>query len=268
MLHQEMYELLDLLRHRETPVIVAPDVLGQVPRQALAPNAALGRQPALEVAPEALQAVDVPAPAIAELALAVGYEPVDIALGRDARVAEPGVRTDDRAASHSSTNQWQQGLGLHIGHDLRPDLAAPAEDAEDRRLGRAAAPLGAGATFGPPLVLPRAPEIGLVDLDGTAKARRHLLRHRVAQDGQGPQHSGLGQRQRLADRLGTEALHMASQQGAPVMPCHSQRQAGPPFVAAPRAASFPSTDDPGSGVRASRAAMPSGHAGILTLSVA
>ena len=57
MMMQELHELLHLVTNRQPPVIVPPDVLGQVERQPLAPDAAVGGQPALQGAPEPLQAV-------------------------------------------------------------------------------------------------------------------------------------------------------------------------------------------------------------------
>ena len=39
---EELHELMHLLIDRQAPVVVAPDVLGQVERQALASNPALG----------------------------------------------------------------------------------------------------------------------------------------------------------------------------------------------------------------------------------
>ena len=55
---QAVPQPLHLRGHRESPVVVAPDVLGPIQGQAVAPNAALGRQAALQIPPEALRAVD------------------------------------------------------------------------------------------------------------------------------------------------------------------------------------------------------------------
>jgi|GEM_PF-5954685 len=56
---QELHELMDLLSDRQASIVEAPDVLGQIQRQPLAPDPALGGQPPLQVALETFQAVDV-----------------------------------------------------------------------------------------------------------------------------------------------------------------------------------------------------------------
>ena len=120
---QHPHESDHLLIDRQAPMVVAPDVLGQIERQPSLADAAFGGQPALQVAPEALQAVDVAAVSIAELALPMRHQAMDVAVGRNPRVARPGVRADDRPAVDSSSEQGQECLGRHVRDDLRPHLA-------------------------------------------------------------------------------------------------------------------------------------------------
>lgn len=134
-------------------MIVTPDILGQVAGQSFPPDASLGRQAAFQVAPEALQSIDVAAPAVAER-LAVIYQPVDIAPGCDTRVAEEGVRADDRAELHPLVEEWQQGLGLYVGHDLCTHLSPSAQDAKDCLFAGSPASPGALDTFSEALVAP------------------------------------------------------------------------------------------------------------------
>ena len=138
------------------PMIIAPDIFRQVQGQPLATDAALGGQPPLQIPPEAFQPVDMCPIRRDIVALAMFDQAVHIAFRRNARIALPRVREDRRAACHPSTNQGPQGAGLHLRHDLRPDLPVPAEDAEDRGFGRASAAFGASGSNGLAFVLPLA----------------------------------------------------------------------------------------------------------------
>ncbi len=71
-------------------MIVAPDILSQIKEPPLSSDSSFGCQPALEVAPEAFQPVDVAPAPIAER-LAVVHQPVDAAPRCDTRVAGKGV---------------------------------------------------------------------------------------------------------------------------------------------------------------------------------
>ena len=267
MMHQESHELLHLLIDRQAPMVVPPDVLRQVERQALLANPTFGRQPALQVAPEPLQAVDVGAARASVLPLAVLDQTMHVALGGNPRVAGQGVRADGRAAADPSSDQRQERPGGHVGHDLRPHLAVATEDAEDRRLGRAAATLGAQCTDHPAFVAPRATHVGLVHLDRAPEDRWDLAGHRSAQDRQRSQDAGLGHRQLAADRLGAQAADVPSQQRAPLRARQPQRQARAPVVSAAGASIASSSEHPSSGVVAAGTPLPFGHGVILASQV-
>lgn len=146
-------------------MIVAPHILGDLERQPLGANATLGRQPTLEVAPEAFEAVDVNAVTTAKLALVMVHQPVDIPLRGDARLEAQGIGTDDRAAPNVAPNQGEQRLDGQIGHDLRPDLAPPTQDPKHRGLAGPAPGFAAlPAPWGAPIA-PATADISFVDLD-------------------------------------------------------------------------------------------------------
>src|SRR3989338_3456633 len=215
----------NLLETGQLAMVVAPDVLGQIERQSLATDTAFGGQPALEVAPEAFQAIDVP------FAMAVGtrtvpHQPVDVALQGDAGIAGEGIGPDGRARADSSTDQRPQRRPTHVGDDLRPDLAAAAENPEDGGLEGRAPALWAGATRRPvAAIAPPTAHVGLVDLHRASKDGRQFALHACPQRGQRPQDSLAMQPRLLRDRLRTEALGMASQQRPPLMPRQTQGQA-------------------------------------------
>src|SRR3989338_6617421 len=265
---KQVHQLRDLLIGGGLPMVVAPDVLGQVERQALPPDAALGGQAALQVAPEALEAVDV-ALAATIRAGTVAHEPVDVALGGDAGVAGEGVGPDGGPHAHPSTDQRLQGQAAHVRHDLGPHLPAAAENPEDRRLERSAPSLGTRATGRPmPAIAPRAAHVGLVDLHGAPEHRRDLPHHRGPQHGEGPQDPLAMQLGLVGNRLRAEALRVASQQRAPLMPRQAQGQSWPPLVATASTATLRSSDNPRSGVLTSRALVSSGHTTMILNQVA
>jgi len=101
-------------------MVVAPDVLGQVERQALAPNAALGGQPALEVAPEAFQAVDVPLAAPIRAGTVV-HEPVFRRFGTEKEKAKGLEFLSDNGPEYicERLRAVLQGFGIIVCHTPR-----------------------------------------------------------------------------------------------------------------------------------------------------
>src|SRR5688572_28591507 len=169
-------------------MVVPPDIFRQVQRQTLLANATFGRQPALEVAPESLQAVDMVVAGVTCVPAAVIDQPMDVALGGNAGVARPHVGADNGASPDATTNEGLQGAARHIRDDLGPDLAATTENAEDRCLeGRATSGRHAAARRPVPPIAPRATQVGFVDLDGALEDGRHGSAHGLADPGEGPQ---------------------------------------------------------------------------------
>lgn len=103
-------------------MIVAPHILREIQRQSLSVGAALNGQSTLEVAPEALQPVDVLTARPRILTIAVFDQPVALAFRGDPRVAQPVNGTHDRAALDAAPDERQERLRLDIRHDLRPQL--------------------------------------------------------------------------------------------------------------------------------------------------
>src|SRR5215831_6902697 len=151
-LFEQLSEGFHLWRRGPVSMVVAPDILGDVERQSLSPDATLRREPTLDIAPEPFQSVDVCSVATAKLAQIMLHQAMHRALGRDAGIEVQGIGPDDRAAAHVRANQGIPRVDGQIGHDLRPHLPASAEDAEDRRV-PCAAPAGAPAlsTRGSPI---------------------------------------------------------------------------------------------------------------------
>ncbi len=206
--------------------------------------------------------MDAPSPI--DLALAMVDQPVDIPLRRNAGVAPPRVRTDDRAAFHTAPDERQQGLRLTIGDDLRPPLPAPAKDPEDGGLGGPAAALRAGPAVPGALVLPGAPQGGCVDLDRPADHRRDLLGHGVPPAGQRPQ-DALPMQARLRGNGGAAGpSHEPPQEVSPLVGGQTQWQLPrSPLVATARTAALLPSEHPVASTRTSRAFQSSRHATML-----
>ncbi len=252
---------MDLLFTGHSPMIIAPYILCEVERQPLTPDASFGSQAALEVAPEAFQTIDMSPPRPVEVALAMVDEPVHVPLRRDARVVLPGIGTDDRAALDAAPDEWQQGLRLNIGDDLRPHLPAPAEDPEDGGLGGPAASLRAGPAVPGALVLPGAPQVGLVDLDRPAEHRRNLMGHGLPHAGQRPQDALPMQARLLGDGGAAGPAHEPPQELSPLVGGQTQWQLPrSPRVAAARTAALLPSENPVASTRTSRAFQSSRHA--------
>ncbi len=161
-------------------MIVPPDILGQVKRQALFPDAPFGSQLALQISPEAFQAIDMVSGPVAVLAFAVFHDPMDIALGCNPGIASPGIGADDRAVLDLFADEGQKGLGPDIGYDLCPDLATPAEDTEDWGLAGSSSSLGGFGALGSSLVLPLATQVGFVHLYDAAEDFWDIVRHEAS----------------------------------------------------------------------------------------
>ena len=226
-------------------MVVAPDILGDVERQSLSPDATLRRESTLDIAPAPFQSVDVCAVATAKLAQIMLHQAMHRALGRDAGIEVQGIGPDDRAAAHVRANQGIPRFDGQIGHDLRPRLPASAEDAEDRRV-PCAAPAGAPAlsTRGSPIA-PATAHRGLVDLDGPLKDRRHIALQRTPHDGPRPQHPFSPQAGFVSDGLGAHAPHEPSPHLPPIAGGQAQRQPPrPPVVPALAATASVAAQDP------------------------
>ena len=244
-------------------MVVAPDIFGHVERQPEWSNPSLRGQAALQVAPEALQTVDVGAGPTPELAPVVLHQAVDVALGSDARVGGQSVGAHDGPQPDLAANQREESLSCEIPDDLGPDLPTPAQDAEDRRLDRPAPALPASGPLGGASVPPESPHIGFIDFHRALKDRGHLPLHRGAHEDQRSQDPLTMELGLLGNGRGAESADMASQQGLPLMPRQPQGQARPPFVSAPSAQMLVTTDNPRSGVPTARTSLSSRHATSL-----
>src|SRR5215470_2211091 len=229
-------------------MVVAPHIFGHVERQPRRPNPALRGQAALQVAPEALQAVDVGALPTAEFALVMLHQAVDVALGSDARVGGQGVGAHDGPSPDLAPNERVEGSSCEIRDDLGPDLPPAAQDTEDWRLARPPPSLPASSPLGRASIPPESPDIGFIDFHRALKDRGHLALHADAHQRQSPQHPLAMDVSFLGNGRGAEPADMASQQGPPLMPRQPQGEARAPLVSAPSAPSLLTTDNPPSGI--------------------
>ncbi len=103
-------------------MVVAPHIFGHVERQPGWPNPSLRSQAVLQVAPEALQAVDAGAVSTPEFALVMLHQAVNVALGSDARVGGQGVGAHDGSSPDVASDKRVEGSSYEIRDDLGPDL--------------------------------------------------------------------------------------------------------------------------------------------------
>src|SRR5262249_19974281 len=245
---KHVHKTVDLFINGESSVVVAPHIFGHVERQPRRPNPALRGQAALQVAPEALQAVDMGALPTTEFALVMLHQAVDVALGSDARVGGQGVGAHDGPSPDLAPNERVEGSSCEIRDDLGPDLPTAAQDAEDRRLARPSPSLPALSPLAGASIPPESPHIGFIDFHRALKDRGYLTLHAGAQPGQSPQHPLAMDVSFLGNGRGAEPADMASQQGSPLMPHQSQGEVRAPLVSASSAQALPTTDNPRSGV--------------------
>src|SRR3990172_4411730 len=244
-------------------MIIAPDILCQVEGQPFPPDSSFGCQTPLQIAPEALQPIDMAALAVAE-GLAVVHQPMDVASCRHASIAGERVRADDGARLHSLPEQGQQGLGLYIGHHLGPHLPTPAEDPEDRLLGGASASLCALGPFPKPFVAPLPSQVGFVHLHGDREDRGNIPGHGLAHQEQGSQDPLPLQACLLGDHRRTLHQDEPAQQLTPLRGRQLEWQRPRyPLVPARGTTTFASPDAPALAVLTSRAPAVLSHATIL-----
>lgn len=198
--------------HGLMPMVIPPHVLREVEREPRPPDPALRGQLALQVPPEALEAVDVRPAGGHVRALRVIHQAVDVPLRGDPRVAPPRVGADDRPRADPAADQGEQGGGLDIRDELGPDVAAAAEDPKHGGLGRPPAVLHGPAPLGGPEVPAAAPEVRLIHLDHPAEDRGDILGHRLPDARQGPEdpaavQPGLGRDPRAAQPEEEPAEH-------------------------------------------------------------
>ena len=226
-------------------MVVAPNILGQIKGKSLSANSALGGQPALQISPKSLQSVDVTPAAVAELSLAVLNHPVHITLGRDPCITLPGVGANHRSRLNPPANKGHKRFCLHIRHHLGPDGAAPAENAEDRCLGRTPAPFGSPAANTFSLVLPGVAQIGLVHLHGLPENVGNFAHHRHSDHRKGPQYALALKAGFPGNGLGAKTPCKPPQQLTPLPGCKTKRQgAGFPFIMTTGATTLFSPDNP------------------------
>lgn len=164
-------------------MVEAELALFEVEQEGVRVHPAEPRQPALGVAPEALDAVDVVAgdPSAAELVGPVIDPQVLLAAHvHQAVVARPAVGADDAVEADFAPNRRQKHCFRAVGHHLGVDLVAAFVDAEDGRLpARAPAGFALDAAW---------TEVAFVDLDGAAEGPFELARlgHALSQAGQEP----------------------------------------------------------------------------------
>lgn len=115
----------------------------------------------LGIAPEVLDAVDVPAAACGKR-LPMVDAVVPIALGNQAVVAGELIRVDRAALRHLLSDHGPKRLPSHIGHRAGVDPAAPLQEPKNSDFAR-------GAPASEPLAMPS--EIGLVRFDFAAQGR-------------------------------------------------------------------------------------------------
>lgn len=123
-------------------------------------------EPALSVAPEAFDAVDMPLP-ISEFICAVIDSKMLVETNvHQAVITSPPIGVDDRTQINmAADNRLQGGLGA-VGHDLGVDLAVTLEKTEYDGLA-----VGAATAFATDTA---STEVGLINLDGAIE-RRFLL---------------------------------------------------------------------------------------------
>lgn len=222
---KQVHQTVNLFIDGEVPVVVASNIFGHVERQPERPNPSLRCQAALQVAPEALQTVDVGAVPTTELAPGMLHQAVDVALGSDARVGGRGVGAHDGPQPDLAAKQGEEGLSCEIRDDLGPDLLTAAQDAEDGRLDRPAPSLPTSDPLGGASIPPESPQIGFIDFYDALKNRGHLPLQRGAHGDQSSQDPLAMEPGLLGNGRGAEPANMASQQGLPLMPRQPQGQA-------------------------------------------
>jgi hypothetical protein len=247
---------------------VPPHVLRDRERQPFRANASLGRQAALEAAPEAFQTVAMHALTTATLALVMLHQPVDLSFGSDPRGEPQGIGTDDRATPHAPANQGEQRRDGQIGHHLRPHLSPATEDPEDGGLARPTSPFAAPHPAGMSPSAPATADIGVVPRDCAMEDRRHVGLQQRADARQCAQNPLPMQAGFLGHGGGTEPTHVASPQGFALMPRQAQRQPRLPIVPAARTPALVAANDPGSRVSASWTTQSSCHVPSLPNQVA
>lgn len=123
-------------------------------------------EPALGVAPEALDTVDMPLPASEFICAVIDSEMLVETNIHQAIVPSPPIGVDDRMRiDMTADNRLQGGLGA-VGYDLGVDLAVALEKTEYDGLA-----VGAATAFAPDTA---STEVGLIHLDSTLE-RRFLL---------------------------------------------------------------------------------------------
>jgi len=158
-------------------VIVPPDVLPEVQREAFAANPALRGELPLQIPPESFEAVDMPALPVGILPLPVIHQPVDVSLRRDPRVSLPPVGDDRGAPTHALFDDRLEVLGVHAVDHLRPHLPVPTQDAENGLLFGTPAPFcGFPARVLPPIA-PLAAHVCLVHLDDPREGGWDVAEH-------------------------------------------------------------------------------------------
>ncbi len=255
---------LNLFWSRQTPMIVAPDILSKIEGQPFSADSPFGCQTPLEITPEALQAVDVAPLPIAER-LAVDHKPVDVAPRCDARVAGKGVRADDGATLHALVQERQQRLGFHVRYHVRPHQATSTQDPKDSLLSGSTAPLRALNTLCQAPVAPGTSQVGLVDLHHAGEDMGNVPDHGLAHHDQGSQDSLSLQAGLLGNHLGTLPQDEPAQQSPPLPWRQPKRQRpGHPLVVAGCTTTLTSPNAPALGVLTSRAPNLPSHATILS----
>ena len=228
-------------------MIVAPDILGQVQWPPSAADAVFRGQAALEIAPEAFQAVDavdMGAGSTAIVPLSRGNEPMHRAFSGNAGVAAQRIRTHDHSPLHPTPDQGLQRQSADIRHHVGPHMAAAAMNAQDGRLQRGAAPPWT-ATRAMAAVPPLAAQLGLVDFDDATEDGWHIEGQALAHLRQGPQPAASFEVSELRDLRAADSQQKITHQCPPLPPGQPQRQlAGTPLVSTGSTTAFVPSNRP------------------------
>ena len=161
-------------------MVEPPDLFTQEERQTLLPYAAGRLQPALQVSPEALDAVGVHRAFHIQSALVIDALMREVPL--HPCIAGPPVRVHDRVRREVRLHDRKQGLALEVRYRPRDDLPGfPGAYAEYGLFARPMPALRPLAADAPRLVAPLAADEGLVDLHDARERFRHVRSHETTQ---------------------------------------------------------------------------------------
>jgi len=266
---KQLQNFINLFLQTKLSMVVPPDIFSQIKGQFFSADAAFGRQSSFEVSPESLKSVYVITMLIGIFSFSVLYQAMDITFSRNAGIAFPGIRANNGTSFNPTTNQGHQGLGLNVRNNLGPYLAAPAEDAKDRRFEGSSAPFGLLCPLALAFVFPLAAYIRFVNFDSPAKDFRDISADRYPDFSQSTQNTPTINACLMANRLATQSSQKPSQNFDPFSAGQTQRQRlRIPLVLTARAAMLSSSDNIDFSQRTFRTSFRDFHATILPLLVA